>query len=194
MPLLVRPALPAGAMRALAQPRLAVHDRLVLRPWRDGDAPAVRAAFDCPDIQRWHVRRMDSDAEARDWIAGWAGRWAAERDASWAIAGAGDDRALGQVGLREVVLAEAQAQVSYWILPAARGRGVAAAATGAVRQWAFDTLRLHRLALLHSTANLPSCRVAHKAGFRLEGTLRGHLLHADGWHDTHLHARLRTDG
>ena len=27
----------------------------------------------------------------------------------------------------------------------------------------------------------------------LEGTMRGALLHADGWHDQHLHARVRGD-
>ncbi|WUX42615.1 GNAT family N-acetyltransferase [Streptomyces sp. NBC_01435] len=28
---------------------------------------------------------------------------------------------------------------------------------------------------------------------RVEGVMRGALLHADGWHDQHLHARLRGD-
>ncbi|OEJ33089.1 GNAT family N-acetyltransferase [Streptomyces subrutilus] len=37
------------------------------------------------------------------------------------------------------------------------------------------------------------CAVATKAGYPLECTMRGALLHADGWHDEHLHARLRTD-
>ena len=153
----------------------------------------MRTAFACPDVQRWHVRRLDSDEEARGWIAGWAGRWADETDASWAIAGRGDDQAIGQVGLRTVVLSDASAQLSYWVLPTARGTGVAGRAVRTLTSWAFDTLLLNRLFLLHSTANLASCRVASKAGFRVEGTLRRQMLHVDGWHDVHLHARLRTD-
>ena len=39
-------------------------------------------------------------------------------------------------------------------------------------------------------ANTASCRVAGKAGFHLEATLRSVLLHSDGWHDMHLHARI----
>ena len=35
--------------------------------------------------------------------------------------------------------------------------------------------------------------MAEKAGFRLEGTVRHALLHADGRHDQHLHARVRGD-
>lgn len=193
MPYLVEPARPDGSLRDLAQPRLAVDDGLVLRPWRDEDGPALVSAFAVPDIQRWHLRRLDTEDEARAWIAAWADRWAQETDASWAIAGTDDDRALGQVGLRTIMLAEGQAQLSYWVRPAARGTGAAARAVGALTAWAFGTLRLHRLFLVHSTRNEPSCRVAGKAGFALEGTMRGHLQHADGWHDMHLHARLRTD-
>lgn len=151
------------------------------------------AAFECPDIQRWHVRRMDTPEEAHDWIAGWATRWDIETDASWAIADNRDDQPIGQVGLRAISLFESSAQLSYWVLPAARGTGVAVRATRALMRWAFDIVGLHRVSLEHSTANTASCRVAAKLGFEVEGTLRGAARHADGWHDMHKHARLRTD-
>lgn len=185
--------MPAGSLAAQEQPHLPVRPGLALRPWRDDDAPAVRAAFDCPQIQRWHVRRIDGDDEARVWTAQWAGRWRDETAASWAIVDA-DDRPLGQVGLRGVLLAEASAQLSYWLVPAARGRGIATEALRALTRWSFTRAGLHRLALDHSTANTASCRVATRADFPVEGVLRGSVRHADGWHDMHLHARLRTDG
>ncbi|MEU4531960.1 GNAT family N-acetyltransferase [Micromonospora ureilytica] len=193
MPLLVAPALSAGSLAAQEQPHLPVRPGLALRPWCDDDATAVRAAFDCPQIQRWHVRRIDGDDEARSWTAQWAGRWRDETSASWAIVDA-DDRPLGQVGLRGVLLVEASAQLSYWLLPTARGRGIATEALGALTRWSFTRVGLHRLALEHSTANAASCRVATRAGFTEEGVARGSVRHADGWHDMHLHARLRTDG
>lgn len=193
MPLLVAPAVSVGSLRTLEQLTLGVDDRLVLRAWRDDDAEIVRTAFGCPDIQRWHVRRMDSDDEARAWIAEWVKRWDAETDASWAIADNRDGQPVGQVGLRTISLFEATAQLSYWVLPAARGKGVATQAVHALTQWTFETLGLNRLFLQHSTTNLASCRVASKASFRVEGTLRNSMLHADGWHDAHLHARLRDD-
>ncbi|AVT32199.1 GNAT family N-acetyltransferase [Plantactinospora sp. BC1] len=194
MPLLVPPALPADSLRAMRQPRLTADGGLTLRPWRADDAATVRAAFDCPEIQRWHLRRMDSDAEARDWTAQWPARWAAESDASWAVVEGSADRPVGQVGLRNVSLVEATAELSYWVLPGARGGGVAGRAVSALTRWSFDVLGLNRLVLLHSMANLASCRVAGKAGYRTEGTLRRAMLHLDGWHDVHLHARLRDEG
>ncbi|MGC4814368.1 GNAT family N-acetyltransferase [Micromonospora sp. DT228] len=193
MPSLVTSALPAGSLGAQAQPDLPVRPGLALRPWRVDDAPAVRAAFDCPRIQRWHVRRLDGEDEARAWTARWAQLWRDETSASWAVVDA-DDRPVGQVGLRGVLLEEASAQVSYWVVPAARGQGIAASALGALTRWSFTRAGLHRLALEHSTANVASCRVATRAGFPPEGLLRGSVRHTDGWHDMHLHARLRTDG
>ncbi|MFF2787932.1 GNAT family N-acetyltransferase [Streptomyces sp. NPDC058049] len=79
------------------------------------------------------------------------------------------------------------------MLPSARGGGVAVEATRRVSRWALDDLGLHRLRLRHSVANLASCRVADKAGYSFEGTMRSALLHADGWHDQHLHAPVRGD-
>ncbi|WP_181772784.1 GNAT family N-acetyltransferase [Amycolatopsis pittospori] len=193
MPLLIEPVLPAGTFRAEPQPCLIVDDRLLLRPWCADDVEAVEAAFACPAVQRWHVRRIDGEDEAQTWIEGWDRRWAAETDASWAVVDARDDRVVGQVGLRTISLFEASAQLSYWVLPSDRGAGIASGAVAALTRWAFGTVRLNRLSLLHSTANAASCRVADKAGYGLEGTLRSSMLHADGWHDVHVHARLKSD-
>ncbi len=42
-------------------------------------------------------------------------------------------------------------------------------------------------------APVASCRVAQTAGNELEEAMRGQALPADGWHDTHPHARLAGD-
>ena len=84
-------------------------------------------------------------------------------------------------------------EVSYWVLPAARGHRVATRAVCALSTWVFGQLGLHRMELTHSTKNPASCHVAGNAGYQLEGTMRREALHADGWHDMHLHARLAGD-
>jgi RimJ/RimL family protein N-acetyltransferase len=60
----------------------------------------------------------------------------------------------------------------------------------ALCRWAFEKAGFHRIELEHSTANDASCRVAVKAGFHEEGIRRSAALHADGWHDMHVHALL----
>lgn len=192
MPLLVDPALPEGTLRGSGQPRLTTNSGLVLRPWQQSDAATVQAAFGCPDIQRWHVRRLDTHQEASEWVGQWADRWDSEAAASWAVTD-GDDQPIGQVGLRNISLAEGSAGLSYWVIPAARGRAIAAKSVKALSAWAFDVIWFNRLNIQHSTANTASCRVAEVTGYRLEGTLRQAIKHADGWHDWHLHGRLSTD-
>lgn len=189
MPLLVDPALPPDWLAAQAQPAIET-DGLTLRPWEPADRAAVRTAYADPAIQRWHCRTM-SDDEAADWIAAWPDRWRGGTGAGWAVTDGAT--VVGQVSLRWIALDEASAEVSYWVLPAARGRRVAARALSALAGWSFGTLKLHRLELNHSTANTVSCTVALRAGFAVEGTKRGEVRHADGWHDMHLHSRLDSD-
>ena len=183
------PAVPPGHLAQLAQPVLETGG-LVLRPWRASDAPAVAAAYADPGIQRWHMRSMTLQ-EAGAWISAWPGRWHRETGAGWAVAGPAG--VLGQISLRRVNLVEGLGELSYWVLPTARGQRVATRALGALTGWAFGPLGLHRLELAHSTVNEASCGVARSAGYLLEGTKREEALHADGWHDMHLHARLASD-
>jgi RimJ/RimL family protein N-acetyltransferase len=192
MPVLVSPALPADLLSRVDQPTL-LADGIVLRPWQPRDADVVMTAFALADIQRWHMRRVDSHEEAIGWIDGWASRWRANTDGSWAITRPSNDVVLGCASLRTLLPPAATAQISYWTLPAARGAGVATAGARAVTQWAFETLGLNRVYVIHSVANIASCRVAGGAGFALEGTLRSYMLHVDGWHDVHMHARVATD-
>ncbi|MET8151745.1 GNAT family N-acetyltransferase [Actinoplanes sp. NPDC049668] len=188
MPLLVSPVVAAGDLARLDHPVL-TGAGLTLRPWRATDAAVVAAAYDEPGIRQWHSRSLTLD-EAGAWIGEWPQRWRRETGAGWAIAG---DEVLGQISLRAVKLGEGVAEISYWVLPKARGRGIAPAALTVLTGWAFEVLGLHRLEVHHSTRNSASCRVAERAGYPYEATMRSKVLHADGWHDMHLHARIAGD-
>ena len=186
---LISPVVAAGSLTRSIQPTLKPSD-FTLRPWQASDAPAVVAGYSDPAIQRWHARSM-TEEEARTWIESWTGRWTQETGAGWAIAD--HSGVLGQICLRRLSLEEGAGEVAYWVVPAARGRRVAARALCALSAWAFDELGLQRIELNHSTANPASCRVAEKAGYGFEGTKRAAALHTDGWHDMHLHARVSDD-
>ncbi|WP_433662160.1 GNAT family N-acetyltransferase [Nocardia sp. CA-128927] len=189
MPVLTDDLVAAERFTQSAQPVLVTGDGLLLRPWTADDAPAVFEAYGDPSIQRWHVRSANSVAEVCDWIERWAGTWRAGVGAHWAVVDADSERLVGRAALKDLELAGGQAEVAYWTAPAARGRAVTPRAVAALTTWAFD-VGFHRLQLSHSVANQPSCRVAAKLGYALEGTMRSAGLHADGWHDMHLHARI----
>ncbi|MEU7581117.1 GNAT family N-acetyltransferase [Streptomyces sp. NPDC041068] len=191
----VPPVVPAGRMAGVAQPVLDLPRGLELRPWRldDADADALASAGRDPGISRWNLLPVESREEAARRIERMHERWRAETGAVWAVARPEGGEAIGLIGWGDIDLAGGSAEIVYWLLPAARGGGVVVEAVRRVSGWAFDDLGLHRLRLCHSVANPASCRVAAKAGYGLEGTMRGALLHGDGWHDQHLHALVKGD-
>lgn len=102
----------------------------------------------------------------------------------------------GNVSVHNIDPEHRTADLGYRIAAAHRGRGVATAAVDAATSWALDAdggPDLFRIQLLHAVPNEASCRVAAKAGFTLEGTLRSAGVYAGTRLDEHLHARLRTD-
>ncbi|MCJ1680621.1 GNAT family N-acetyltransferase [Streptomyces sp. APSN-46.1] len=189
----IPPVVPAGRMSAVPQPEFALPGGMHLRPWTVDDAPALVEAGRDPEIQHWNRPGRLTLAEAEDRIARWHGLWQTEEAGIWAVAPATGGPAVGLIGLADLDLRDGSGEFLYWLLPAGRGSGITVKATDRIRRWAFEDVGLHRLRITHSVANPASCAIATKAGFPLEGTMRGALLHADGWHDEHLHARLRTD-
>jgi RimJ/RimL family protein N-acetyltransferase len=193
VPRLIEPVVAAGALAARPQPVIDGNG-LRLRPWREADIPALLTAYSDPEISHWHVAALANEDDARGWLAERRRKRERETGIDWAVVDpAADDAVLGRSGLNQIDLFEGIAEVAYWVMPEHRGRGVAVRATCALADWAFDELGLHRLGLVHSTRNEGSRRVAERAGFGYEGTLREYMCHRDGWHDMHLRARLATD-
>ncbi|MEV1290228.1 GNAT family protein [Micromonospora sp. NPDC049679] len=170
---------------------------LLLRPWRPADAPEVLRALRDSAIAQWNPGPVGVDPDldtARTWVARRAD-WSDGDHASLAVADPGTGTLLGSISLHAISPGSGNASIGYWTLPAARGRGVASGALALLTRWAFDTLGLHRIELCHAAVNAASCRVAQKAGYPLEGTLRESYRYGDGRrYDEHIHGRLASDG
>jgi RimJ/RimL family protein N-acetyltransferase len=169
---------------------------LLLRRWRPEDAPAALVGLRDPDVAAWNpAGRTEPDlSAAAEWVAQRAD-WSDGSHVSMAAVAADDPAAvLGSISLFKIDPANAGAEIGYWTMPEARGRGVAVAGLAALTGWALTSGLLFRVQLFHAVANGASCKVAVRAGFRLEGTLRSSYRYGDGLlHDEHLHARLATD-
>lgn len=168
---------------------------VVLRPWRQADVDVLLAAFADPAIRHFAGNLYDTAEDAERFVTGRAAAWTNGTGASWAIVSAGSGTVLGHVGLHEMDARLQLAMVGYWLLPRGRGRGVMTVALDAASAYAFDRLGLHRIELAHAVENAPSCRVAERARYPYEGTLRQAMRYpVDGrWSDEHLHARLAGD-
>jgi RimJ/RimL family protein N-acetyltransferase len=145
---------------------------LSLRPWEPRDVPAVTAACQDPEIPRWTVvPHRYTERHARDFISGTAADLATGRELALAVVD-GDDRLLGALGLSNFDWPDLKAEIGYWVAAEARRRGVGARATRLLAVWALTSLGLERVELLANPRNEASLRLAERAGFTREGTLR----------------------
>jgi RimJ/RimL family protein N-acetyltransferase len=160
-------------MRPIPIPRPPLTDgEIVLRPWERRDAPAVTAACQDPEIPRWTVVPHNyTERHARDFINGTAADIAAGRELALAIVDT-DDRVVGALGISNFDWANLKAEIGYWTVAEHRRRGFGARGTRLLAEWALTKLGLERLELLANPRNEASQRLAERAGFTREGTLR----------------------
>jgi RimJ/RimL family protein N-acetyltransferase len=137
-----------------------------LRPPDERDLPAIQRGIDDPDVIRAFGRATVS---ARQLLELNRRRWAEGTGATFAICDAAGE-CLGHVFLN--ISSVSRGSVGYWLLPEARGKGLATRAVRLISRWAFRDLGLARVQLLTEPSNDESQRVAERSGFQREGILR----------------------
>ena len=160
-----------------------------LRPWSpERDAAAVLAAFEASADLHRQAPPIRTLADARDHLAAIA-------DESLAIDVDGTAVGCVMAGSRDAQ--HGTAWLSYWLAPAARGRGLAARALDTLSRQLFAD-GLHRLELGARANNPASIAVAERAGYLREGVERERLHYpsehgAGARFDVVRLARLATD-
>jgi ribosomal-protein-alanine N-acetyltransferase len=102
------------------------------------------------------------------------------------------DTLCGGVGLR-IEPDHRRAELGYWIGVPHWGKGYATEAAGAMVQYGFETLQLHRIFASHFADNLASARVLRKIGMRHEGSQRGHILKWGEFVDIEMYGTVASD-
>jgi RimJ/RimL family protein N-acetyltransferase len=147
-------------------------DRLMLRPWSDGDAEAAFAILGDPEVTRYlgetgepfpdlaHTRAWLERIQAKYAPWGSYGSWAAVEKTTGEVIGGG--------GLLELD-GGPDVEVFYHFRRASWGRGYATELTRALIAYAFAQLDLPRVVGVAYSANKASHRVMEKAGMTHQG-------------------------
>jgi RimJ/RimL family protein N-acetyltransferase len=161
---------------------------LTLRPFRESDIAWVYEVSQDPGIQRnlaeiFSPYQMEHAAYFVRHMA--LAAWDEGRRAEFLVEEAGTGTRVGRAGLDLRPHDPGAAEIGYWMDPRARGRGLATAAVQSLCRWAFPELGLALIEWHCEVGNVASRRVAEKAGFLIEGTLRARLIHrghrVDAW-------------
>jgi ribosomal-protein-alanine N-acetyltransferase len=139
---------------------------VVLRPWAAADAPSLAAAWADPDIARWTAVPSDRSVEAAAaWIAGWQERRRRGLALDLVVASAADPGpVLGEVGASFLTRPP---EAGWWIVPAARGQGIATRAVRLFTERLLASGAATELVAEIDPANAASLAVARAANLTL---------------------------
>jgi RimJ/RimL family protein N-acetyltransferase len=148
---------------------------LLAAPTRD-DVDRLTELCQEAEIQRWTTvpvpyRRRDADWFVREQVST---GWELGTELTWAVRDPADHAVLGMLGL--TLDGAGSGELAFWMGAPARGRGLTTRAARLVAEHALSGLGLSRLLWQAHVGNWASRRVAWRLGFRMEGTVRGHLV------------------
>ncbi len=150
---------------------------VLLRPWACSEASFIAEASGDAAIERYNSPPA-SVADAVALVERFERNWQSfavsgkPSDVGFAIVDAASGEVAGMCGVDEWSSTDV-AQIGYWLVAAARGRGFATRAVMLMTGWLFG-LGAARVFLTVVSENVASAAVARRAGFRYEGTLRAH--------------------
>jgi RimJ/RimL family protein N-acetyltransferase len=169
--------------------------RLELREYGAGDAGLVLGLLSSGGEPEALPPGAPSDpAEVPAWLADGATRGRREGTSLHLMMfDTANDRIVGSIGLFHADWEVRSVEIGYGVRGDERGNGYATEALAAVARWALTGGGVQRAWLTANTDNVASVRVAEKAGFHREGTLRRTGLEDDGLHDQALFSLLDDD-
>jgi [ribosomal protein S5]-alanine N-acetyltransferase len=168
-------------------------DRLLLRAFRPSDWTAVHSYGTDLEV----VRFMDWGPNTVEQSRHHVNRSVAMASVSprltfpYAVERVEDGRVIGSTELSMTSLDHRRAEMGYVFAREAWGQGYATEAAGALLDYAFDKLGLHRVAATCDPDNVGSARVLQKIGMAPEGRMRAYFLIRGEWRDRLMFAAVR---
>jgi RimJ/RimL family protein N-acetyltransferase len=105
----------------------------------------------------------------------------------------GSDECRGQIDVHEAEHHYGRADLSVWVAPAYRHRGLGSAALALAGRWLIEEAELARVQLFIEPGNEPMLAAAAKAGFAREGVLRGYWSERGGRRDAEAWSMVTRD-
>jgi ribosomal-protein-alanine N-acetyltransferase len=169
---------------------------VLLRRWEERDLGCVEEASQDPRIPAGTTVPAVFDREqGLAWIERQWRRAEEDQGLSLAVTEARSGEAVGVVVLLrpDGGRRAATAEIGYWVIQRARGRGYASRAVELSARWGLTDAGFMRIEALVIPENVASQRVLERAGFVREGHLRSYLVFGDRRNDALMYSLLPTD-
>jgi RimJ/RimL family protein N-acetyltransferase len=176
-------------------------EKVVLRPFRDGDLPAIRAVLLDPEA-RMLTGSVHNAAEARSpqppaeeaLLLDWYGNCNDQPDRlDLAVVDKMTRECVGEAVLNQWDPGNESCNFRIFIGPNGRDRGLGTEATRLIVGHGFERLGLHRISLEVYAFNPRARRAYEKVGFRVEGVLRESFRYNGEWIDATVMSILASE-
>ena len=176
-------------------------EKVVLRPFNDGDLPAIRAVLLDPEA-RMLTGSVHNAAEARGpeppgeeaLLLDWYGTCNDQPDRlDLAVVDKMTRECVGEAVLNQWDPGNESCNFRIFIGPNGRDRGLGTEATRLIVGHGFERLGLHRISLEVYAFNPRARRAYEKAGFRVEGVLRESFRYNGEWIDATVMSILASE-
>ena len=167
---------------------------LRLRPSNATDAEGMFAMLSDPESMKYWCDKPLKDLDAAIEVLNKDLESDAKGDSlCWAITFPGEDRMIGKCILFRFDQANHRAEIGYILNREYWRQGLMRQALEAVIDFAFDTLKLHRIEADVDTENAGSIAILEKLGFKREGLFRERWFVYDEWQDSIMLGLLEKD-
>lgn len=140
---------------------------------QERDIPALLEIFGDPEVMRfWSSPPLQDERAAKALLDDILESFRARRLFQWGVRKRGNPSVVGTCTLYNWDRAHRRAEIGFAVARREWGRGIASQATAGRIEFAFETLKLHRLEADVDPRNSKSLRVLERHGFQREGLLR----------------------
>lgn len=159
-------------MQFTTLPQIA-HPDIALRPIRFADLETWYAYLSQPLVFEHTSWNLSSPDELATYVDGAVPVTASSR-LRLAVVTRADDRLIGTAGFHTVMPENRSAEITYDLVPALWGRGIASAVCRALTDWAHEHAGLLRVQATVLQSNARSAKLLERCGYQREGLLRSY--------------------
>lgn len=170
-------------------------ERLILREFAPEDWRAIYSYQNDPRYLEFYKWEHRSEQDVKAFVQKFVDQQqqAPRTKFQLAIVTPGENKLIGNVGIRKPDSQATRAELGYELDPRVWNNGYATEAAAAMLRFGFETLRLHRV-MAHCIANnTNSRRVLEKLGMRQEGHLRENEFFQERYWDVLIYGMLEDE-